>query len=394
MKRNLSLGLCLLALSMTPVLANAQSKIGNIHGRVLDATGMSPKAGKVGLSTDGGKTDKYSFELTANGEYKGEAEAGSYTLTFRQPEHPELYVDIIPGIKIVAGQDILQDDDMTRKAYIDGLSPEARKQVEEYKAKNAAASKTNAIIAGINKDLGQAQQFLSEGNGAHAAAIKALGEKAEKADIAAKESEIKKEKYGAVIDMMTRDSELKPDASPIWAQLGLAQLGLQKFEEAETTFKKVLELEATAKKPNPGIQGYTYAGLGEIYARTGKVPEATAAYDNAAKANPTQAALYLKNQAIIYDQIHNDDAEAAAADKAIALNPTDPMLYYLKGKSLVAKSGFDQKTNKLLPPPGCVEAYMKYLELAPNGQFVSDVKSILTSFDSKIDNNYKVTKKK
>jgi hypothetical protein len=36
----------------------------------------------------------------------------------------------------------------------------------------------------------------------------------------------------------------------------------------------------------------------------------------------------------------------------------------------------------LVAPPGCVEAYKKYLELAPNGQYAADVKSILAAFQT------------
>jgi hypothetical protein len=64
--------------------------------------------------------------------------------------------------------------------------------------------------------------------------------------------------------------------------------------------------------------------LGEIYARTGKVPEASDAYDSAAKAYPTGAAGYYKNEAVIFShpETSNSDAEAAAADKAITTDPT------------------------------------------------------------------------
>ena len=63
--------------------------------------------------------------------------------------------------------------------------------------------------------------------------------------------------------------------------------------------------------------------MGEIYARTGKVPEAAAAYDAAAKANPPQAAFYLRNEAVIFFQTNNADAQVAAANKGIAIDPNN-----------------------------------------------------------------------
>ena len=67
----------------------------------------------------------------------------------------------------------------------------------------------------------------------------------------------------------------------------------------------------------------------------------------------------------------------AAADKAIAADPSKPIPYYLKGKALINKATVDPKTQKIVAPPGTTEAYQKYLELAPDGPFAADAKSIL-----------------
>jgi tetratricopeptide (TPR) repeat protein len=170
------------------------------------------------------------------------------------------------------------------------------------------------------------------------------------------------------------------------------QLGLKKFDAAETSFKKVLELEAASKKPVPAVSGLAESGLGELYARTGKIQQANDAYDAAAKANPPQAGFYLKNEAVIFFQSNQPDAQVAAADKAIAADPSAAILYYLKGNGLVQKTSMDEKTHKLVPPPGCMEAYQKYLQLAPDGPYAGEVKGILAGFDQKIDTSYKAKK--
>jgi tetratricopeptide (TPR) repeat protein len=192
---------------------------------------------------------------------------------------------------------------------------------------------------------------------------------------------------------MTKDTEVRPNEAVLWAYLGQGQMGLKKYDDAETAFKKALELEAASKKPRPEIQGLASSGLGEIYARNSKVDEASAAYDAAAKANPAQAGFYYKNEAVIYSQVGNTDAQAAAADKAIAANPGDALPYYLKGQALIAKATVDPKTQRVVLPPGCGEAYAKYLELDPSGPYSADVKGILDSAGQKISSNYKATKK-
>ena len=43
----------------------------------------------------------------------------------------------------------------------------------------------------------------------------------------------------------------------------------------------------------------------------------------------------------------------------------------------------------MTPVPGTVEAFQKYLELAPTGQFAESAKGMLTSMDAKVDTAYK-----
>jgi tetratricopeptide (TPR) repeat protein len=252
--------------------------------------------------------------------------------------------------------------------------------------------KTNEVIKALNSDLRQVTQDIKDADAAHAAAVAALGATASKADLDAKENEIKTAKYTEVETLMLKDTAAKPDASVLWAQLGQAQLGLKKYPEAEATYKKTLELESTAKKPNPDVQGLANSGLGEVYARTNKIPEATAAYDAAAKANPTKGGFYLKNEAVIFFQMGNADAQVAAADAAIALDPTSAVLYYLKGQGLIGKSTVDPKTNRIVLPPDCMAAYQKYLELAPTGPYAAEVKGILDQAGQKIDTSFKAAK--
>jgi len=44
--------------------------------------------------------------------------------------------------------------------------------------------------------------------------------------------------------------------------------------------------------------------------------------------------------------------------------------------ALVAKATVDQ-SGKTVLPPGCADAYRKYLELDPHGQYSADAKAIL-----------------
>jgi tetratricopeptide (TPR) repeat protein len=400
MKRTISLLPGLLALALSPAIAQTPAQTpatatGTIHGHVTNPSGAPQSVGVVSLSTDGGHTSKFTFTVNAAGDYTGTAAPGTYTVVFRQPDTPpDKMVDSFENVKVVAGQDTVQDIDMSRKAFIDKLPPEQQKQLEEMRKHNSEALQANAIIKNVNADLKIVVQDIHDADAAHATAVQTLGTGATKDAIAAKELEIKTAKYTEVEGLMTKDSAAKPDASILWAQLGQAQAGLKKYDEATVSFKKALEVDLASKKPNPDVQGLANSGLGEIYARTGKVQDANDAYDAAAKVNPTRAAFYYKNEAVIFFQTNQQDAQVAAADKAIAADPTQPIPYYLKGNGLVAKTTMDPKTNKLVAPPGCLEAYQKYLQLAPDGPYANDVKGILAGFTQTVDNTYKASKKK
>jgi len=399
MKRTISLWIGLLALAAMPVLAQNQTPApanvqaeGKIHGHVTNPTGAPQSGGTMSLNQ--GSKEVASFEVDTSGDYKGSAAPGTYSLIYRTPGmEKDKDADKIDNIKIIVGQDTQADDDMSREEYIKTLPAETQKQLADMKAHNAEALKANAVIKNLNADLKTVSSDIHDADTARNAAAQQLGASASKADIATKENEIKDAKYNDVVTLMTKDTELRPQESVLWAYLGQGQMGLKKYDDAEASFKKALDLDAASKKPRPDIQGLVNAGLGEIYARTNKVDQASAAYDAAVKADPTKAGFYYKNEAVIYSQIGNTDAQGAAADKAIAANPQDPIPYYLKGQSLIAKATVDPKTQRIVLPPGCGEAYQKYLELDPTGPYSADVKGILDSAGQKVSSSYKATKK-
>ena len=389
MNRTLSrwLGLAaagLLALALAPGHSQPApaGNTGKIHGKVINPTGQPQGGGTVSLSTDCGVTLKYSFPVDESGNYTGEAPQGTYMVVYRAADTPAgKMVDSIRGIKIVIGQDTAQDVDMSRQEYIDKMSPEEKKQLEDLKKTNAAALQANVLINQLNADLKVVNQDKKDIDSSATLAAQALGGNPSKADLANKVIEIKTAKYTDIVTIATRDTGLKPDEALLWNQLGYGQAGLKHYDDAITSYKKAIDLETASKKPRMPVIGQAQSGLGECYARTGKVPEANTAFDAAAKADPGNAQLYLKNQAIIFFQEGNATAQAAAADDAIKSdpNPNDPnlaILYYIKGQGLIMNATVDAKGHYVLPPD-CAAAYKKYLELAPKGQFAADVAGIL-----------------
>ena len=397
MKRTLSIWLDLLAFSFLPALAQAPAPAGptgHLQGQVINPTGNPQGGGNINLSTDSGTTFKYTFQVDANGNFSGDPAPGTYSMIYREPETPKgQMVDQVKTLKVEAGQTVTQNIDMSRQEYIDKMTPDQKKQLEELKSKNSEAMKANTVISHLNADLKVVAQDRADIDGAAQAAAQQLGATAAKADIDAKVLEIRTAKNNDIISIMTKDTAAKPDESILWADLAQAQAGLKQYDDAITNYKKAIDLENAAKKPRMEIVGVSEAGLGEIYARTGKVPDANTAYDAAAKADPTRAALHLHNEAIIFFQQGNSAAQVAAANEAIAANPNDALAYYIKGQGLVANATIDPKTQRIVLPDDCAAAYQKYLELAPTGQFAGEVAGILQQAGQKVSTSYKAPPK-
>lgn len=227
----------------------------------------------------------------------------------------------------------------------------------------------------------------------------------------------KDQHYSQAEALMLKVTAAQPELVIPWTELGLAQLGLKKYPEAENDFKTALGIDAaslkrehaedfyqpvdgknavapaatrmtgnnvghtvsTGQKRPPELLGPTYASLGEVYIREGKISEGQVAFDTAVRDYPADAAHYRRNETILFFQLGNADAQLEAAEKAIELDPSRAMLYYFKGQALVGKASIDPKTQKMILPPGCAEAYQKYLELEPSGQFSADANGVLTA---------------
>src|SRR6202451_1126093 len=328
MKRTFSLWLALTAaagmLALALPSAQAQTlpaeKTGKIHGHVINPTGQPQGGGTVSLSTDGGHTLLFTFPVDATGAFSGDAKPGTYTLVYRAADTPEgKMVDSIRAVKIVADVDLAQDDDMSRQEYIDAMTPDEKKQLDDLKTQNAEALKSNSLITSLNADLNVVSQKKKDINTAAATAQQTLGASATKADLTAKIDEIKAAKYTDIQSLMTKDTGLKPDEPLLWNNLGYAQAGLKENDDAIATYKKSIDMETASKKPRLPVIGAAQAGLGEVYAREDKVADANAAYDAAVKADPSNGPLYLRNEAVIFYQDNDNAAETAAADEAIKI---------------------------------------------------------------------------
>ncbi len=384
----LAASLIVIALVAQPALSRAQ-QTGSIHGQVTTPVGTPVTKGEVKLTQDRASDEKtrkylYTFEIDANGAYKGtDIAPGSYLIIVFQEGKS---VDFQDNVNVTANEDKAVNFDMSRKEYIDKMTPEEKKQLEEYKKKNSEVTAANAKIANLNATLTQARADTKAGN------------------------------FDAAAASMQQATAQKPDEAILWVALGDAQLGqadaaakavkaagkvptsdpdvTQKYNAAAASYKKAIDANTASKKPSPEVAAAAENQLGQAYAKAGNGKDASDAYESAAKTDPTKAGMYYFNEAATLYNAGKLDEAGTAADKAIAADPQRADAYYIKAQSLIPKATVDPKTQKIVAPPGCVEAYQKYLELAPDGPRAEEVKGILTGIGAEVKSSYKASKKK
>jgi tetratricopeptide (TPR) repeat protein len=128
---------------------------------------------------------------------------------------------------------------------------------------------------------------------------------------------------------------------------------------------------------------------GNILLRQKKYPDATAAYEKAAAVDPHPGVAYFNICAVAYNQGDTKGA-VAACDKAIAADPNKADAYFIKGSVLFGDS--TTQNGKMVAPAESLQALRKYLELAPNGPHVDDVKAMLEAVGQNIGTTYQERK--
>jgi tetratricopeptide (TPR) repeat protein len=373
---------------MVPVSAMAQSGTNTVHGHVTNPAGFDITSGTVEFTKD--RTEPEDKMRLTNPTLIGKD--GNYNVSGVLPG--DYYVYVIQDGKRLDRMDLsvkvdenrTLDFDMSRPEYLSKMTPEERAALEEYKKKTAAALSTNKVVANLNNLLKQVY-----------------------ADLA-----LPKPNYDADIKLMQQATEQKPDEAVLWLNLGQvltksadaqvkqAKLDKKPWQSDDTiikqytdgiaAYKKGIDLNLASKKPVPADIGISWNSIGNAYAKMGKLPESQDAFESAVKAAPTTAGMVYGNEAAVLFNANQSEAAGVAADKAIAADPTKPDPYYIKGQSLVG--GAKLIDNKYVLPPGCAEAYQKYLELAPNGEHAAEVRDLMTSLGQTVNTKYKAPPKK
>jgi tetratricopeptide (TPR) repeat protein len=196
-------------------------------------------------------------------------------------------------------------------------------------------------------------------------------------------------RYDEAVASFAKLSEADSKQAVVWVNLGAAYFGLAGTKagpEFAATTQKGLDAYAkvVALKPDDVGARRIYAGA---LAKAKRFPEMQAELKKCADLDPANAYQAHYSIGAMLTNAGENDAAAEAFRMAIAAAPDEPKnaeAYFQYGIALVGKAQVGAE-GKVIPAPGTVEAFQKYLQLAPDGPNAPNAKNMITTLGSTIE---------
>jgi len=356
------------------VVAAAAQAMGRVGGKVIDENG-NPWPGVTVLihSDDTGST--FTAKTNDKGEYSQMGVTpGIYTITFQTDKFPEQVFKVR-----------VQSGDLTQNMDFKALLAKNPKYLEAMKKQEAA-----------KKEFAQLKGHFEAGRKA-IAEINTL--KSQMASQPAAQQEQTKQQIAtlsqtAITELETAQKVAGPtntNLPTITGNLALAYEAAGKHEEAATAFSQAAQLEPT----NPNY----LLGAATNLAFTGKIQEAGADCDKVATLSAPSGAVCWRNIGVVLYNTNQMKDSIPALQKATQADPTNADTWFLLGNALMNTMQSKMVNGKLTAVviPGTVEAFQKYLELAPNGPEADQAKQtlqVLQQLGAGVDTKFIAPKKK
>jgi superkiller protein 3 len=201
--------------------------------------------------------------------------------------------------------------------------------------------------------------------------------------------------FATAVEKFKAASAVDPAQHVVWAQLADAQLSLaqtktgdersQILQEAIDSYDKAIALDPT--------NGAYMHNKGLALVRAGKLEEGKAALTKAAELDPANGGKYYFNLGAVMINSNNTEGAVEAFKKATEIDPKYAEAYFQLGTALVGKAEM-KEDGTIVPVPGTVEAFKKYMELTPNGPNAEAAKSMIASLTGSVSTRFENKGKK
>jgi len=368
----------LLAVGLYVPAVSAQAS-GTVKGVCKDIQGAPVVDGLVVYANlDNGQ--KYTLKTNKKGEYFSLGlSPGSYLVTlYKNADDLKANKELFHYTKFQVQLDensldfdLKKEQENTAKGQ--GLTPEQLKAMQEQKAKQEKETNT---VKSLNDKLNAAKTAADAGD------------------------------YDTAIAALNDAIQVDPSRDLIWFKLGDyyrmsatkqtdSSEKQKRLDSAVEAYQKAVQLKQAAtndKDPNAAknLAAY-YNNLAEAYAKANRVDDAVKTYAQAAQIDPASAGQYYFNTGAVLTNAGKVDDALAAFDKVIAADPNRADAYYWKGVNLIGKATL--QGDKMIAPPGTAEAFQKYLDLAPTGQYADAAKQMMASIGASVETGFGSKKK-
>jgi tetratricopeptide (TPR) repeat protein len=351
----------IILLSVVPAVAQLAAVTGHVTG-----PDGKPVVGGAVVFQETDITRHYVVRTNKKGKYAHYGlPLGVFDVTAYMPDGKTV-VDKVTNFHTHLGDPIVLDFN-GKQAQQTALSAQTAGMTEEQKAafekEQAERKELNEKVGGLNALLGQ-----------ETAALQAKQYPQALAAMQQAQQQVEANPTLAV----------NPAIEPIYANLARDYMLNNQPDKAVAAYQKAISL-----KPS----GSAYIGLGNAYIKMNNTAAAIDAYDKAVQADPAVAKTAYYNEGVsFYNQGKMREA-ADALQKAVQADPTNANAWYYRGMALLNFGKLDEKSQKIIPAPGTVEAFQKSLELAPSGPNADNAKAALDTLTSTVSTTYKKPKK-
>jgi len=282
--------------------------------------------------------------------------------------------DAVRGVRVGLGDPVVVNFNLA----------EVRRRQEALQAAAQAGQLSEEQMRGLTKEQREALEKQMRERSEAMRRNKALND-AFNAGMAAKQAG----QWDAAVENFQKAAEIDPQQHVVWANLAESYMSLadtKRGPEQEAAMAKSLEAWEKVVTMMPSEAAY-HNNYGLALAKAKKFEQATAALEKAAAIDPAGAGRYYYNLgAVLVNTGHLEEA-GQAFKKAIDADPNYAPAQYQYGIYLVSKAT-TTPDGQVVPPPGTLEAFQKYLQLEPNGPFAESAKGMIQTLQTKVQTEY------
>ena len=351
-----SVGLCL-------------GQTGSISGKVIGQDGQPMKDALIKIERMEIRGN-YKVKTKKKGDYfHAGLPLGRYIVSL---EIDGAMVDRVSGVRVGMGDPTTVDFDLIEKEAATKTGPTqkdiASMTPAERKAYEGALMKQQQQIS-KNKEL----------NEAFAAGMVGLQTK----------------NFAGAVAGLSRAAELDPTQHVVFANLGdaQAQFALSKtgadrtqlYQESIASYNKAIELDAT--------NAAYHNNLGLVMIRAGQEEEGKLKLAEAAMLDPVNGAKFYFNLGAVMVNTGNTQGAIDAFRSATETDANYSMAYYQLGMALVGMAE-TKEDGSVVPAPGTIAAFEKYIELEPAGDYTPSAQGMLQGLTKQVETSYEDPNKK